>query len=201
MSTVVMLGPRDHGRPMTWEEFQGARWQEGYQYELIDGRLYVSPVPNLPQNWLEVWLYTQLLLYAQQHQEVINYVTPKGRVFVPRRHAETAPEPGVAAYRDFPRNVPVREMDWRNVSPVLVAEVVSEDDPDKDLVRNVAVYERVPSIREYWILDPRADPDRPDLRVYRRRGQRWQKPIDVPAGGTYTTKLLPGFALKVDPRG
>jgi Uma2 family endonuclease len=196
-----MLGPRDHGRPLSVEEFESARWQEGYQYELIDGRVYVSPTPNLPQNWIEIWLFAHLLAYSRQRPEVTNYVTNKGRVFVPGRPEETAPEPDLAAYRGFPRDLPIPDMDWRDVSPILVAEVVSEDDPDKDLVRNVEIYEQVPSIREYWIIDPRADANQPDLRVYRRRGQRWQKPIDVPAGGTYTTRLLPGFTLKIDPRG
>jgi Uma2 family endonuclease len=58
----------------------------------------------------------------------------------------------------------------------------------------------VPSIREYWILDPRADADQPALLVYRRRGRRWQRPITVPGGGTYATRLLPGFILRLEVR-
>src|SRR5439155_1470268 len=80
-----------------------------------------------------------------------------------------------------------RRFRWQDYSPVLVVEIVSDDDPDKDYVRNVALYAEVPSIKEYWVLDPGPDPDRPSLRVYRRRGKGWQKPIDVPFGGTYQT--------------
>jgi Uma2 family endonuclease len=58
---------------------------------------------------------------------------------------------------------------------------------------------QVPSIREYWIFDPRVDPDHPTLTVYRRRGRGWQNPIGVTPGETYTTKLLPGLELGVDP--
>jgi hypothetical protein len=36
--------------------------------------------------------------------------------------------------------------------------------------------------------------------VYRRRGAQWQPRLTVPFGGTYTTRLLPGFSLVVDPR-
>ena len=44
MSTVVKrLEPADHGRPMIVEEFVAASTVEGYRYELIDGKLYVSP--------------------------------------------------------------------------------------------------------------------------------------------------------------
>jgi Uma2 family endonuclease len=60
---------------------------------------------------------------------------------------------------------------------------------------------QVPSIREYWVIDPREDADRPTLLVFRRRGRRWQRTIPVPAGTTYATRLLPGFELLIDPLG
>src|SRR5205823_3821523 len=107
------------------------------------------------------------------------------RVFIPDEPEATAPEPDSAAYRNFPLERPLRELRWQDLSPVLVVEVLSEDDPDKDLVRNVELYLQVPTIREYWIIDGRNDPDRPALRVYRRRGQRWQTVILVEFGGTY----------------
>src|SRR5947199_7113614 len=98
------------------------------------------------------------------------------------------------------RETPVAEMNWRNVSPILVAEVMYAADPYKDLVRNVELYLQVPSIREYWILDTRHDPEQPTMQVYRRRGRRWQRVIEVAAGATYTTRLLPGFELILLPR-
>jgi hypothetical protein len=67
------------------------------------------------------------------------------------------------------------------------------------LIRNVRLYLRVPSIQEYWVLDGRPDPERPTLIVYRRRGQDWQAPIEIGYGETYTTRLLPGFKLLLDP--
>jgi len=200
MTTALKLGPADHGRPMTPEEFEAADWQEGYRYELIEGRLYVVPAPGLPQISLEVWLYQKLDRYSSLHPDVFNFVTAKSRIPVPDRPEVTTPEPDLAAFRDFPFHVPVERRRWEDLTPVLVGEIVSEDDPDKDLVRNVELYELVPSIREYWILDPRPVASRPSLRVYRRRGRRWQKPIDVAFGETYVPRLMPDFALVVDPR-
>lgn len=95
--------------------------------------------------------------------------------------------------------LPLKLRHWRNISPFLVVEVVSDDNAAKDVVRNVALYLEIPSVRAYWIIDPRPDPDQPKLIVYCRRGRRWQKPIAVPFGGTYATQLLPGFELVVDP--
>jgi Uma2 family endonuclease len=200
MATVTKIGPADHGRPMTLEEFLAGSYDEGYKYELIDGKLYVSPEPDLPQGLVERWLFRKLDRYSDEHPEVLNWVYSKTRVFVPGRRRVTCPEPDLAAYHDFPLDADYRDIRWQDVSPVLVVEVLSEGDPGKDLVRNVELYLQVPSIREYWILDSRDDPNHPSLLVYRRRGQRWQRPLNVAPGETYTTRLLPGFELILDPR-
>jgi Uma2 family endonuclease len=196
-----MLGPADHGRSMSREEFESARSQEGYHYELIEGKVYVSPAPDLPHDRIVEWILGLLRDYSEAHPEVINYVSGRARVILPERAAPTNPEPDIAAFRDFPRDKPLRDVSWDDISPVLVVEVVSEEEPEKDLVRNVELYREVPSIREYWIIDPRVDADHPLLQVYRRRGRRWQRPMDIPSGEIYTTGLLPGFELLLDPHG
>jgi Uma2 family endonuclease len=200
MTTALVLGPTDHGRPMTREEFDAARGQEGHRFELIEGKVYVSPAPNLPHDRVWEWIAGLLHDYSRLRPDVINYVTPRARVIVPEEDELTFPEPDLAAYQDFPRHRRFDEIACSDVSPVLVSEIVSEDNPEKDLERNVDLYQRVPSIREYWVLDPRDDPERPTLRVHRRRGQRWQRRIDIAPGQTYTTRLLPDFALLLDPR-
>jgi Uma2 family endonuclease len=183
---------------MTFEEFMAGDYAEGYQYELIDGKLYVSPEANLPQGFVEYWILMKVYNYTQKHPEVINFVYNKARVFVPGRRGVTNPEPDLAAYRDFPVDRPLGELDWEDFSPVLVAEVLSAEDPDKDLVRNAGLYFQVPSIKEYWLFDNRDNADRPTLRVHRRYGKRWRI-IEVAPGETYTTRLLPGFKLLLDP--
>ena len=79
-----------------------------------------------------------------------------------------------------------------------MVEILSPDNATKDLERNVRLYLEVPSIREYWIIDGRENADYGAILVYRRRGSKWQKPIQVAPGETYTTKLLPDFELKLD---
>jgi len=102
VSTLARLGPADHGRPMTFEEYTAGDYRTGFHYELIDGRLYVSPEANMPQDFVEQWLYVKTVRYSRRHPEIINYVSCKARVFVPRRHSVTAPEPDLAAYRNLP---------------------------------------------------------------------------------------------------
>ena len=195
MTTQVYLTPKDQGRALSLEEFEHADGQEGYHYELIDGKLEVSPLPNMPHEELRDWLRDILAEYIRRHPDIINHVKAPVRVFVPGRRPTTAPEPDVAAYRDFPVHLPLRQRHWRDHSPILVVEILSEDTAAKDLVRNRDLYLQVPSIREYWILDPRDDADQPSLIVHRRRGQRWQLPIEAAGGDTYTTRLLPDFHL------
>jgi Uma2 family endonuclease len=199
MATLLYLTPADQGRPLALEEFERAASQEGYHYELIEGKLEVSPLPNLPHDELREWLVKVLNEYRRGHPEVINQVKSPARVFVPHRPAATIPEPDIAAYRDYPFHLPLGQRRWEGVSPLLVAEILSEDNADRDLVRNLDLYLQVPSIREYWILDPRVSAEQPTLIVHRRRGQHWQRPILVAAGDAYATRHLPGFQLLLDP--
>lgn len=197
MATVTQLGPKDHGRPMTYDEFTAGDFASGFGYELIEGKLYVSPAANPPQRWLNEWLAFALALYSRDHRDVVNFVCQNPRVFVPGRGRTTCPEPDVAAYRDYPVRLPKDQLRWEDVSPVLVVEVVSADDPDKDFVRNAELYFQVPSVREYWILDGRGSADRPALTYHRRYRGRWSVKA-LPGGATYTTRLLPGFELVLD---
>lgn len=184
---------------MTLAEFMAGDFVAGYRYELIDGKLSVSPQPNAPEGRVENWIRRKLESYSDGHPDVINYVHPKARVFVSRRRGVTNPEPDVAAYHDYPLDASFDAIDWQDVYPVLVVEVLSADDPDKDLVRNVELYLQVHAIKEYWLLDTRQGAEQPSLRVHRRHGRRWRI-IDLDHGDTYTTKLLPGFELLIDPR-
>jgi Uma2 family endonuclease len=193
------LGLADHGKPVEQDEFEVAEFEEGFKYELIEGSLYVTPAANLPEDRNGMWLLEKLIAYKARRPRAINYLSQNARVFVPGRPAVTSPEPDISAYRAFPLRMPLEEVDWENVSPILVIEILFDADPHKDLVRNVELYLRVPSIREYWVLDARHTPSRPTLIVHRRRGKKWVR-REYLYGETYETKLLPGFSLRIDPR-
>lgn len=132
-ATRVRLTPKDHGREIDPELFEHSTGEEGYHYKLIDGRVYVSPLPDLPNDSLENWLADKLRDYSREHPAVLNFVTVKSRIYIPTRKKATRPEPDISAYQDFPHHLPRRERRWQDISPVLVVEVISDDDPDKDL--------------------------------------------------------------------
>src|ERR671937_1307530 len=99
MATVQLkLGPLDHGRRLSLFDFEDAEYERGFRYEIIDGRLYVSPAPNLPESVLESWLRRKLERYMEAHPEVVGYVATRGWVFLPARVRPSVPEPDLAVY-------------------------------------------------------------------------------------------------------
>lgn len=194
MATATKIGPAEHGRPLTFEEFVRGDYEEGHRYELINGRLYVSPAANLPENCVEEWLRDKSKDYARPHAHPLERVVAGAGVFIPGQPDVTCREPDVAAYRRFPVRPRIRDMRWQDISPVLVAEVLSADDPGKDLFRSVVIDREVPSIKEYWIVDARKDANYPSMKAYRRRGKTW-RPIEIQPANLCTAPLLTGFRL------
>jgi Uma2 family endonuclease len=195
----IRLGRSDHGRIMSLEDFERAIGREGYRYELNDGRVEVFPTPELWHSDLVEWVDRSLRDYMNTVSATINKLFHRPRLYLPERRPSSL-EPDLIAFRLKRIDLPLKDRRWSDINPVLVIEVTSEDTAAKDLVRNVGLYLEIPSITEYWVIDPRPNPDEPMLSVYRRRGARWQRPIVVPFGGTYETRLLPGFRLLIDPR-
>ena len=200
MTTVQLkLGPADHGRPVTSDELHSAEYEGGFKYEVIDGRLYVSAAPNSPESFLETWLRDKLWDHVRVACAPAGRVLNKARVFVPGRTRLTVPEPDVAVYLDYPIHTPIRDLRWQDMSPQLVAEVLVDGSIDKDLGRNPPLYLKVPSIQEYLVLDGSISPDEPSLICHRRRRKTWVVGT-VPYGETFTSGVLPGFTLLIDPR-
>lgn len=199
IATRTRIGPDCHGELVPLDALGQLDYEPGFAYEIIDGRWYVAPVPNAPEGYVNDWIFARMYDYSRLRPDVVNHVTGKCRVFVPDRAELTVPEPDLGVYADFPHGTPIRDLDWAEVSPLVVVEVLVDGDPRKDLVRNRDLYLAVPSITEYWVLDGRADPDRPTLIAHRRWGNRWVV-RETAFGDTYTTRHLPGFELIVDPR-
>jgi Uma2 family endonuclease len=200
MHTRLYLTHKDHGRALSWEEYASADAEEGYRYELIEGRLFVSPPPSSLHEDCVKWLEKLLDAYAADRPDILDSVRPRACVFLPDAAAEevSALEPDLACYAEFAARF-APPVDWRDYSPILVVEVISPDTANKDLVRNRRLYLQVPSIREYWILDPREGVEGLTMLVYRRRGRRWAACLTVGPGAVYMPPTLPGFELVLDP--
>jgi hypothetical protein len=78
-TTVTTIGPADHGRRMSLEEFEHAEGQEGHLYELSRGVIIVVDVPR-PKHFLLVdAIRKQLSTYRERYLDT-SRPTPPGLV-------------------------------------------------------------------------------------------------------------------------
>jgi Uma2 family endonuclease len=159
---------------------------DGQRHELIDGEHYVTPSPNRKHQQIVGNLYWLIRSYLEQH--------PIGRVFVAPFDvifsSYDVVEPDVL-YLSHERAAEILR-DYVHGAPDVVVEIgsVSTRRRDETIKRNL--YER-DGVIEYWIVDPEIDV----VRVYRRRGDRFDRPVELSreAGDALTTPVLPQLEL------
>src|SRR5207237_9795488 len=75
--------------------------------------------------------------------------------------------------------------------PDIALEIVSPGSEYRDYVEKAEEY-LLFGVKEYWIIDE----GRGEMRVLRRRGERWVEKTVRP-GEVYRTRLLPGFQFDI----
>ena len=178
------LGPASNGVRLTPKEFdRAADYEEGWRYELINGVLVVSPVPEDAEVSPNEELGRILRNYREDH--------PQGGAL-----DDTMPERIVRIGDD--RRRPDRviwtglgRMPRKGESPRIIAEFVSRRRRDyiRDYEEKLEEYFQIP-IEEYWIIDR----FRRTLTVFYRSAGKVKKKV-VKEGQVYRTNLLPGFEL------
>ena len=153
--------------------------------ELADGSVGELPMPTDTHQAVLLFLY---LLFR-------DYLKPRGgvaRVAALRMRVREGVfrEPDLLLLRD--RSDP-RRQDRFWLGADLVVEVVSPDDPDRDLVEKRVEYAAA-GIPEYWIADPRAQ----TITVLALEGEAYLEHGVFARGEAATSPLLAGFAADVD---
>jgi Uma2 family endonuclease len=183
VSRRLRLGPRSAGLLLTLKDFDRARFQEGWRYELINGVLVVSPTPSRnerdPNEELGRWLRN----YREGHPQgsSLDATLPEETVKTKRnrRRAERAIWAGLG-----------REP-AEGGAPAIVVEFVSigKVNQERDYVAKRAEYREI-GVREYWVVDR----FRRTLTVFNFTGESDQERV-IPENQKYETPLLPGFEL------
>ena len=149
VATPLRIGPADHGRTMTLEEFREAEEEEGYRYELARGVLEVSEVPNDPHGVVVCKsLRRGQLATGDEHPGIILRYGGGNefRFWLPHMISGRNPDLGVVL-RGAPK-------DWRGRRlPALAAEVVSRGSVKRDYEVKREEYLAY-GLLEYWIVDP-----------------------------------------------
>lgn len=153
--------------------------------ELSHGRLEVLPMPSDTYQSIVGFLYTVLLAFAQQIGGVVRFAPLRLRLW-PGKIRE--PDLMLLRDRDDPRR---QELYWTGAD--LVVEVVSEDDPDRDLITKRFEYAQA-GIPEYWIVDPRYQ----TITVLRLAGDAYETHGVFTAADMATSATWEGLAVPVD---
>jgi Uma2 family endonuclease len=180
---------RRHGTKLTYDDFLLFP-DDGKRHELIDGEHYVTPAPNVRHQRILGRLFRILGAWLDER--------PTGEVFIAPLDVVISNvdivEPDLL-YVSHQRAAEVLLPKHLTGAPELVIEVASPATRQRDETIKRSLYERA-GVVEYWVVDPEID----TIRVYRRHGDRFARPMELSreAGDVLTTPLLPGLDIPLD---
>jgi Uma2 family endonuclease len=184
---AVKIGPADHGRRMSLDDFEHAETAEGRLYELGRGVIIVSDVPNLSHLAQVTTIRRQFLAYDLAQRGRIYTIAGGAECKILLSALDSERHPDLAVYRTPP---PGDESDvWYIWVPEVVIEVVSAVSEHRDYVEKREEYLAF-GVLEYWIVNA----EREELLVLRRYGGRWVEQSVRPPQ-TYSTRRLPGLVI------
>ena len=152
--------------------------------EFTDGCIEEMPMPTFTHQSILLFLYEMLRTYLKPRGGVVMVAALRLRVRPGKFR-----EPDLLLLRDR-TDRRCQDRYWEGAD--LVVEVVSPDNPDRDLVEKRADYAEA-GIPEYWIADPRDE----TVRVLSLRGAAYVEHGVYRRGDTATSALLAGFAAEV----
>ena len=179
----LRLGPRSAGVLLTTEEFDRARFVEGWRYELINEVLVVSPIPSLNERDPNEELGYFLRAYQESHPQGSALDLTIGEQTIEtkknRRRADRVIWAGLGRLPN------------PNETPTIIIELVSKGkiNQERDYVAKRAEYREI-GVKEYWIIDRFSK----TMTVCRFAADRDQELV-IAADQTYATTLLPGYEL------
>ena len=152
--------------------------------ELTDGRIEELPMPTYAHQAVLAFLYRLFHDYLRPRGGVAMFSGLRMRI---REGKFREPDLLMLCERSDPRN---QDRYWLGAD--LVAEVVSPDDPDRDLVEKRADYAEA-GIPEYWIVDPRDE----TITVLTLDGEAYVEVGAYARGDKAASPLLDGFTADV----
>ena len=183
----LRLGPRSAGLLLTPAEFDRARFQKGWRYELINGVFVVAPTPSRQERGPNQTLGRWLENYQESHPQgsALDATLPEEEIQTGqnRRRLDRAIWAG-----------PGRDPEEDEI-PTIAVEFVSKGkvNQQRDYAAKRAEYREI-GVREYWVINR----FRRILSVYRFTAEKDEE-LRIPEEQTYETPLLPGFVLALRP--
>jgi Uma2 family endonuclease len=183
ISRVADFGPESNGILMTPKEFDSARFEDDWRYELIEGMLVVTPIPSRAERDPNELLGHWLELYAETHPQGdsldATFAEETVRIGRNRRRADRLIWAGLG------------RLPGEEEKPTIVVEFVSIRlrDRKRDYQTKTREYLRL-GVKEYWVIDR----FKRTLTVFTRSQGRNRRQV-FGESEVYSTELLPGFNL------
>jgi Uma2 family endonuclease len=190
IKTLVKVGPADHGKRMSLEDFDKSEVQDGYLYELGRGVVIVSDVPKRRHLAQIQALRRQIGAYDLSHPTIINTIAAGNECKVLLTELESERHPDIAIYKTSSAGHEEETL-WMTWVPDVAIEVASPGSEVRDYQEKRDEYFRF-GVTEYWIVDAAQQM----VTILRRRGGRWHEEVIKPPT-LYKTRVLPGFMLDI----
>ena len=109
-TTNIRIGPADHGRRMTLDEFRDAEEEPGHLYELARGVLEVTEVPGDNHGQIVHNLHEALSQYRREHpDQILRFAHGSDiRLIIPELDSDRNPDLAIV-FRGAPLNVRGRQ--------------------------------------------------------------------------------------------
>ena len=180
----VHIGPADHGRRMSLDDFDEAIGQEGFLYELNRGVIEVTNIPH-PRHMVQLLaVRDQFIGYKLAHPGIIHAVAGSFDSKLLIGDEESERHPDISVYLS-----PVPDVDeiWSVWVPTIAVEIVSESSATRDYEEKPPEYLAF-GVQEYWIVDG----FQRRLTVLSRYRGQWREKVVKPTAKPYATRHLPG---------
>jgi len=159
---------------------------DGNQYEVIDGELFVTPAPSPKHQEIAGELFALLKAHVKARRLGKVYIAPVDILL----EEHTIVQPDILFIRQERLGiVGEKKVD---AAPDLVIEVLSPSTFYKDLRKKMGAYSQY-GVQEYWIVDP----ERQTIEVHRRGSQALQLSRSFSSQETFESTLIPGFQFRV----
>ena len=170
---------------LTYEDYQNAPDDE--RYELLDGELVMIAAPNVA--------HQKALFRIARLVEDFVLERGLGGVFIAPTDVVLSDTNVVQPDVIFVSKERMSVVGDANIqgAPDLVIEIVSPNNPERDLVRKRDIYARH-GVGEYWIVDPEAR----SIRVMALEGSTYSIIGEYEAGDKLTSPTLKGLRLEVE---
>jgi Uma2 family endonuclease len=184
LQPVLQLGPQNHGRSITAEEFAEAGYAEPWKYEREQGRLIVIPPDGPGHDRGSEPIRDHLGAYRLAHPDLVEEVVSEAWI---RVDDGTDRIPDIGVFLAGPRSAVARP----GRVPEIVFELVSPDreSRERDYVKKRKEYYGL-GVLEYFLIDRM----RHRATVYTAGSHGHRKHVLHP-GDVYASPLLPGLAI------